>query len=63
VVAAFLDRQPAGNGGDLEQVTFLLDLDLLGGDLLDSLAEGLPGRPPGPAQLDLVRRLASQFPD
>jgi len=57
VVAAFLDRQAAGDGGDLEQVAFLPDLDLLGGDHLASLAEGLPARPPRPAQLDLVRWL------
>src|ERR1700746_3818028 len=54
VVAAFFLAQSAGDGGDLEQFAFLLDLDLLGGDLLVSAARGLPGRPPLAAQLDLV---------
>src|ERR1700731_1945839 len=61
VVAALFLAQPPGDGGDLEQFAFLLDLDLLGGDLLVSAARGLPGRPPLAAQLDLVRGLACQL--
>jgi hypothetical protein len=49
VVAALLHRQAAGDGGDLEQVAFLLDLNLLGGNHLGLIAEGLPARPPGSA--------------
>jgi hypothetical protein len=38
VVAALFFAQPAGDGSDLEQLAFLLDLDLLGGDLLVAAA-------------------------
>src|SRR5437588_7090931 len=38
VEAALFLAQSSGDGGDLEQFAFLLDLDLLGGDLLISAA-------------------------
>jgi len=47
----------------LEQVSFLLDLYLLGSDLLVLVAEGLPGRPPDAAELDPVRGFARQLAD
>jgi len=34
VVAAFFDAQAAGQGRDVQDAAFLLDLNLLGGDLL-----------------------------
>jgi hypothetical protein len=40
VVAALFLAQSAGDGSELEQVAFLLDLDLLGGDLLVATACG-----------------------
>jgi hypothetical protein len=54
VVAALFFAQSPGDCGNLEQFAFLLDLDLLGGDLLVAAARGLPGPPPLAAQLDLV---------
>jgi hypothetical protein len=46
VEAALVFAQAPGDGGDLKQFAFLLDLDLLGGDLLVAATRGLPGRPP-----------------
>src|SRR5580704_3440584 len=46
VVAAFCFAQSAGDGGDLEQVALLLDLYLLGGDLLVAVACVMIRRPP-----------------
>jgi hypothetical protein len=63
VVAAFFFAQSPGDRRDLEQVTLLIDLHLLGRDLLDAAARGLPGRPPLAGQRDLVRALACQLGD
>ena len=40
MVAAFLIAEAVGQGGDAEELSLLLYLDLLRSDLLDAVAEG-----------------------
>src|SRR5689334_8895756 len=63
VVAAFLDAEPACEGRGVQGGTFLLDLDFLGGDLLDPASGCLPGRPPVPGEVDAMRLLACELVD
>jgi len=61
VVAALLDRDAPGGGVHLDEFGLLRELDLLGGDDLRAVLEGLPGRPPGAGQVDAVGWDAGEF--
>jgi hypothetical protein len=53
VVAALLFGQAKGHCGYLQEVSLLPDVDLLRGDLLDTVSGRLPRCPPGPSRRGL----------